>query len=272
MNRRVCFLGAVTAFVLAAAMPAQEHKKEGFTDTPILPGQKWRVHDPERPAPRVVRPGRKLGDPPSDAIVLYNGKDLSNWERFPPGKPTVWKAKRGYIESVPNTGDLATRDKFGDFQLHFEWSIPEVWGKSQWRGNSGIFIHHRYEIQILDSVDNPTYVDASSSAIYGQWPPLVNASRKASEWQSFDIVFHAPKFKDGQLVRAATVTVFHNGVLTHEKMEMLPTKHREVGQEIPIDGIGRPYEGIGPIRFQDHSTKFRFRNIWLRPLKGYDEP
>jgi hypothetical protein len=265
ISRRAWIPGAVAAVVLAGALLAQV-QKEGFTDTPVLPGQKWRVHDPDRPAPRVVTPARKIGDPPSDAIVLFNGRDLSNWEHYPPGEPTVWKVRKGYMESSPRTGDLMTRDKFGDFQLHLEWSFPKVEGKSQTRGNSGVFIHSRYEVQILDSYDNPTYVDGQSSAIYGQWPPLVNASRKASEWQSYDIVFHAPKFKDGELVAPATVTVFHNGVLTHEKKEFLgPTLHRKVATE-------SPYDGTGPIRLQDHATMVRFRNVWLRPLKSYDEP
>lgn len=259
--------GAVAAALLAGALVAQEKTKEGYSDTPVITGQKWRVHDADRPAARVVPPSKVCGAPPSDAIVLFDGKDLSKWEHYPvTGEPTLWKVKHGYVESTPHNGDLQTREKFGDFQLHLEWqNPPDPQRKGQDRGNSGVFIHSRYELQILDSYDNLTYADGQSSAIYGQWPPLVNASRKPGEWETFDIVFHAPKFKDGILEARATLTVFHNGVLTHEKKELLgPTLHKQVAQE-------SPYDGTGPIRLQDHGTLIRFRNIWLRPVKGYDE-
>ena len=136
--------------------------------------------------------------------------------------------------------------------------------KSQGRGNSGVFLHGRYEIQVLDSFENPTYPDGQASSIYGQWPPLVNAARKPGEWQSYDIVFHAAKFKDKEVEHLATVTVFHNGVLTHEKKEILgPTQHRQAAKE-------SAYDGKGPISLQDHGNPTRFRNIWIRPIKGYD--
>lgn len=267
IHRRAWAFAAVAAAVVIAGAPAQEQKREGYTDTPVIPGQKWRVHDSERPAARVVTPGKAYGAPPSDAVVLFDGHDLSKWKQFPTGELSEWKIRKGYVESAPKTGDLQTRDKFGDFQLHVEWSIPDLRGTGQMRGNSGVFIHNRYEIQILDSYENPTYADGQSSALYGQWPPLVNASRKPGDWQTFDIVFHAARFSDGKLTAPATVTVFQNGVLTHEKKELAgPTMHRQV------PAPETPYDGVGPIRLQDHGTTMRFRNIWLRPLTDYDTP
>jgi hypothetical protein len=265
MQRRVWLTGAAAVAVLAGALVAQDKKKEGYTDTPVITGQKWKVHDADRPAPTVVTPGREYGLPPSDAIILFDGKDLSKWQGGKGEAP--WKVENGYIECAPKTGDIQTKDKWGDFQLHIEWASPaEVKGNSQGRGNSGVFLHGRYEIQVLDSFENPTYADGGASAIYGQWPPLVNAARKPGEWQTYDIVFHAAKFKDGALESPATATVFHNGVLTHEKKDILgPTQHRNLAKE-------SAYDGKGGIRLQDHGNTTRFRNIWIRPVKGYDEP
>ena len=262
MKKTCASLTVVALF--AGALIAQDKKKEGYTDTPVITGQKWKVHDADRPTPPVVTPGAHPGEPPSDAIILFDGKDLSKWQG---GKgEATWKVENGYIECAPKTGDIQTKDKWGDFQLHIEWAAPaEAKGHSQGRGNSGVFLHARYEVQVLDSFENLTYADGQASAIYGQWPPLVNASRKPGEWQTYDIVFHAAKFKDGQVESPATVTVFHNGVLTHEKKEILgPTQHRQVAKE-------SPYDGKGGIRLQDHGNTIRYRNIWLRPIKGYDE-
>ena len=240
----------------------QDKKKEGYTDTPVITGQKWKVHDADRPVPAVVTPAAQVGAAPSDAVVLFDGKDLSKW-KGPKGE-AHWKVQDGYIEETKG-GNLQTIDSWGDFQLHIEWASPaEVKGSSQGRGNSGVFLHGRYEIQVLDSYENLTYADGQASSIYGQWPPLVNAARKPGEWQSYDIVFHAAKFKDGQVEKLATVTVFHNGVLTHEKKEILgPTQHRTLAKE-------SAYDGKGPISLQDHGNPTRFRNIWIRPLKAYD--
>jgi hypothetical protein len=256
------------ALVLAAGLTvgvvAQDKKKPGYQDTPQITGQKWKVHDSERPVPPVVTPGAKPGDAPSDAVVLFDGKDLSKW-KGPKGE-AAWKVENGYFEAVPKCGDAQTVDSFGaDFQLHIEWATPsEVKGDSQGRGNSGIFLHGRYEVQVLDSYENPTYPDGQASALYGQWPPLVNACRKPGEWQTYDIIFHAATYKDGQVEKPATVTVLHNGVLTHEKKEILgPSAHRTVAKE-------SPYDRKGPIRLQDHGNPTRYRNIWIRPLKGYD--
>lgn len=240
----------------------QDKKKEGYQDTPQIPGQKWKVHDSERPVPVVVTPGEHYGAPPSDAVVLFDGKDLSKW-KGPKGE-AHWKVQDGYMEETKG-GNLTTIDSWGDFQLHIEWASPaEVKGGSQGRGNSGVFLHGRYEIQVLDSFENPTYADGQASAIYGQWPPLVNAARKPGEWQTYDIVFHAAKFKDKEVEKLATVTVFHNGVLTHEKQNILgPTQHRQAAKE-------SAYDGKGPISLQDHGNPTRFRNIWIRPLNNYN--
>jgi hypothetical protein len=168
----------------------------GYEDTPFLPGQKWRVHDSKRPQPPVVTPASIPGNPPSDAVVLFDGKDLSKWRSAWTGGPARWKVENGYMEIVPGTGDIQTVEEFGDCQLHIEWMIPEdVKGSGQGRGNSGIFLMGRYEIQVLDSYENQTYADGMAAAIYGQYPPLVNACRKPGEWQTYDIIWIAPRFR-----------------------------------------------------------------------------
>jgi hypothetical protein len=154
----------------------------------------------------VVTPGAKPGNPPSDAIVLFDGKDLSHWtaETKHGPAPAAWKVENGYMEIVPGSGTLVSKEKFGDIQLHLEWAAPaSITGDSQWRGNSGVLIMNRYEIQVLDSYHNLTYADGQAGAIYGQWPPLVNAARKPGEWQTYDIVFEAPKFDGGKLKKPA---------------------------------------------------------------------
>ncbi len=217
------------------------------------------------PVPKVITPGVGTAAP-SDAIVLFNGTDLSQWVRDPDGTAPRWKVEDGAFMPVSGSGGLRTRQAFGDCQLHIEWRTPSVVaGEGQGRGNSGVFLMGRYEVQVLDSYENRTYANGQAASVYKQSIPLVNASRRPGEWQSYDIVFHAPKFKDGQLESPATVTVFHNGVLTHEKKELLgPTQHRTLAKE-------SAYDGKGPIRFQDHGNTTRFRNIWIRPIKGYDE-
>ena len=232
----------------------------GYTDTPMLPGLPYHVHDPERPHPRVVTPAAQAGGPPSDAIVLFDGKDLSMWTAQKP-----WKIENGYIEVVPGAGDLTTTEKFGDCQLHVEWAAPaEIRGNSQNRGNSGIFLQGRYEVQVLDSYENPTYADGQSGALYGQWPPLVNAVRKPGEWQAYDIVFEAPKFEGAQVVKPAALTVFLNGVLLHNRKELMgPTVHRALAKYTP-----QPTEDS--LVLQDHQNPVRYRNIWIRRLGTYD--
>ncbi len=220
-------IAAIAAMsLMTSAVRAAEGEKPsvGYTDTPMLPGGKWHVHDPDRPQPNVVTPAtfstqESPGRPPSDAIVLFNGTDLSKW-RTEKGQPSGWKVENGALVVPPkgteNGGDIWTKDEFGDCQLHIEFATPKPpKGDSQARGNSGVFFFGKYEFQVLDSYQNRTYADGSAASLYGQFPPLVNASRPAGEWQVYDIIFTAPQFKNGQLESPAYVTAFHNGVLVH---------------------------------------------------------
>ena len=250
----------------AAFAQTAEHKDRtlGYDDTPFLPGGKWRVHDVSRPRPAVITPGVGTASP-SDATVLFDGHDLSKWVTFVKGKETEpkWIVRDGYVEAVDGTGGLNTRQKFGDMQLHIEWAAPaKIEHSSQDRGNSGILFMGRYEIQVLDSYENPTYADGQAAAIYGQFPPPVNASRKPGEWQTYDIVFEAPKFEGGKLARPAFVTVFQNGVLMHNRQELLgDTPHAKLGA----------YQAHAPeetLQLQNHHTAVRYRNIWVRKLNG----
>jgi hypothetical protein len=246
----------------------------GYTDTPMLPGLPYHVHDPARPHPAVVTPAAQPGGAPSDAIVLFDGKDLSKWTsaKLDPANPTTsaapatWKVQNGYMEVAPRSGDIGTKEKFGDVQLHVEWAAPsEIRGSSQGRGNSGIFLQGRYEVQVLDSSNNPTYADGQAGAIYGQWPPLVNPARKPGEWQSYDIVFEAPHFENGRLTKPAYLTVFLNGVLLHNRKEISgPTVHRALAKYVPQP----PQDSL---MLQDHGNPVRYRNIWIRRLNGYDQ-
>jgi hypothetical protein len=249
--------------------PVAGDDRQGYTDTPQIPGQKWKVHDAARPRPRKVAPAATLGNPPADAIVLFDGKDLSQWTaRTREGQqvPPAWKVENGYIEIVPRTARLVTKEKFGDVQLHVEWLIPPGQeGAGQGHGNSGIELMGRYEIQVLESFQNLTYADGQAAAIYGQWPPLVNASRPPGEWNVYDIFFEAPKFDGEKLVKPAYVTVIHNGILVHHRQEILGRAiHRRVATYAPH----APEE---PLSLQDHGRPLRYRNIWIRRLKGYDE-
>lgn len=252
--------------------PAVNHDL-GFTDTPVLPGLPYHVHDPARPHPPVVTPAAQPGGPPSDAIVLFDGRDLSHWTNTRSsitragGTDQTWKLAGGYVEVVPGTGDLTTKESFGDCQLHIEWASPaEVKGNSQGRGNSGVLLMSRYEVQVLDSSNNPTYADGQAGAIYGQWPPLANATRKPGEWQSYDIVFEAPRFDGEKLVKPAYITVFLNGVVLHNRKESMgPMVYRQVAHYTP-----HPAEA--PLALQNHNNPVRYRNIWIRRLGTYDTP
>lgn len=247
-------LVSLAAAGLALAWATQS---PGYDDTPFLPGDQWRVHDSSRPQPRVVDAPADAA--PSDAIVLFDGSDLSAWTGQ--GGEARWKVEQGYME-VNGTGKIVTRQSFGDCQLHLEFATPaEVQGESQGRGNSGVFFFDRYEVQVLDSYRNPTYPDGQASALYGQFPPMVNASRPPGTWQTYDIVFQAPRFEGEELLSPAVVTVFHNGVLVHHAREMVgATSHRNVGRY-------SPHGPTGPIGLQDHGNPVRFRNVWVRPLE-----
>jgi hypothetical protein len=240
-----------------ASQPAAETPAEKPTDAPLLPGSTWKVHDPQRPAPVVVTPGLGAA-PPSDATVLFDGGSADAWTGADGGM--AWAVQEGAL--LAGGGNLATRESFGDCQLHIEWATPaEVHADGQARGNSGVFFMGRYEVQVLDSYENVTYADGQAAALYGQEPPLVNACRPPGEWQSYDIVFRAPRFEGGQLASPAVVTVLHNGVLVHHARELLgATRHAAVATYAP-------HEPQGPLVLQDHGDPVRFRNIWIRRLE-----
>ncbi len=242
---------------------AENKPSVGYDDTPILPGSNWHVHDGTRPQPPIITPGAPGTQPPSDAVVLFDGTDISKWV----GRDgeAQWKVENGYME-VTRTGDIQTKDEFGDFQLHIEWMAPaEVKGSSQGRGNSGVFLMGRYEIQVLDGYDNITYADGITASIYGQYPPLVNACRKPGEWQTYDIFLVEARFDGEKLVSPAYVTVVHNGVLVHHHQEIMgQTGHRN------LSSYKGPYSK-GPLRLQDHGDLVRYRNIWIREIKGCDQ-
>ena len=244
----------------------------GFKDTPMLPGLPWHVHDRDRPHPPVVAPGAAPGSAPSDAIVLFDGKDLSKWKSHasPISKggnsgPAEWKLRDGYMEVVKGTGDLVTKENFGDIQLHIEWSSPNPpTGSSQGRGNSGVFLMGQYEVQVLDPYENPTYADGQAGAIYGQWPPLANPGRRPGEWNVYDIIFETPRMDGDRLLKPAIITLLFNGILVQNHREAMgPTVYRKVAQY-----VGQPAEAA--LMLQNHNNPVRYRNIWVRRLRGYD--
>jgi hypothetical protein len=251
------FIGAV----IIACQGESPMESKAQSDIP------WKVHDPDRPMPPVIDPGPAgpQAPAPSDAVVLFDGTDLSLWEDAK-GNPARWKVEDGAMEVVKKTGSIRTKDRFGSCQLHVEWASPaEVSGESQGRGNSGVFLMEIYEVQVLDCYQNATYADGMTASIYGQYPPAVNACRPPGEWQSYDIIFHRPIFdEDGKLKRPAYMTVFHNGVLVQDHMELTgPTAHK----------ARPPYKAHAdklPISLQDHGNPVRFRNIWIRELPDRD--
>src|SRR5215204_3908468 len=263
-------ISATLLFVSAGALVAADATKPGYKDTPIIPGTKWHVHDSDRPHPPIVKPGERFshGAPaPSDAVVLFNGKDFSKWQSAKGGEVT-WKIESDYMEVTPKSGIIRTKDEFGDFQLHLEWATPsKVEGESQGRGNNGVNIFGRYEVQILDSYDNVTYADGQAGALYGQFPPLVNASKPPGEWQTYDIIFESPKWDEsGKLLRKGAMTVIHNGCILHHRTEL----HGRTGHRM-FGNYDKPDRTKGPIELYEHGNPVRFRNIWIRPLGEYDK-
>ncbi len=236
---------------------AQERAPIGYKDTPRLPDSDWLVHDADRPRPARVEPGQN-GGPPSDALVLFDGSGLEHWAAG--GGPAAWTLVDGAME-VNGSGSIESRQAFGDVQLHLEWMAPhEPDVTSQAKGNSGVFLMGRYEVQVLDSFANETYADGQAAALYGQFPPDVNACRPDRQWQSYDIVFRAPRFDGERLLEPALVTVIHNGVVVHHARKFLgATAHRAVAQ------YARHAERL-PIVLQDHGNRVRYRNIWVRQL------
>lgn len=252
MNRPLIL--ATVLCTLTSALPAQDTRR-------------WRAHDTERPKPRVVTPAATIGQPPSDAIVLFNGSNLDAWTGEG-GKPARWTVRDGYMETAPGAGPVMTRRGFGDVQLHVEWATPtRVQGNGQGRGNSGVIIMGRYEVQVLDSYGNQTYADGQAAAIYGQYPPLVNASRGPGEWQAYDIIFRRPRFaKDGRMTTPARITVLHNGVLVQDAETLWgPTQWLQ-------HGTYAAHPDSLPLVLQDHDNPVRYRNIWVRPIGDIARP
>lgn len=273
-------LRTLILLLAAATLLSGQNAPTGYTDTPLIPGTEWRIHDDARPRPPAITPGEfprgeRAGTPPSDAVVLFDGTDLSQWQSWKgplgygyvtrEGKgevgPPGWKVEDGAIVAV-KAGSLMSKEEFGDVQLHVEWASPkQPQGNSQGRGNSGVLLMGAYEIQVLDSYENKSYADGQAASIYGQYPPPVNASRPPGEWQAYDIIFEAPRWAFGKLVKPAYVTVFHNGVLMHHRKEMLgPMRHRRTTAYVE-----HPAEA--PLILQDHSNPVRYRNIWVRRLE-----
>ncbi len=280
MLKRQCCSGTWVFLALAAGVAGYLVYSQAFADEGPdwkkgLPQQyksKWLVSDDSRPLPTVVKPAATPGAPPSDAIVLFDGKDLSKWKKQGKDEAAGWKVEDGYFE-MNSSGSISTKENFRDVQLHIEWRAPTPpHGSSQGRGNSGIFLMDRYELQVLDSFDNVTYADGSAASVYSQHPPLVNACRPPGEWQTYDVVFRAPRFKDGKAVEGGRFTVFHNGVIVqHNAEDYGPTVYRALASYSAKDDVKE-----APISIQDHGDKqpVRFRNIWARKidLEGEAQP
>ena len=228
----------------------------GYNDTPKLPWCAYRVHDPDRPVPPRVDPGPTpvFSAPPPDALVLFDGKDLAQWQK------NNWRVVDGCLETV-GASNLTTTNSFGDCQLHLEWLAPANFQGALFdQGNNGVMLMGRFEIQIFESFNEKIYPDGQAAAVYGQTPPLVNACRKPGQWQSYDIAFTAPRFDGDRLVQPARVTVFHNGLLVQNNQEIYgATGHRILPQY-------SNKTNSGPLLLAGHHCPVRFRNLWLRRL------
>jgi hypothetical protein len=264
MKSKLCYLCLIT-FGLFSTGPF--YAQQGYVNTPpeVSPmPMKPEMTEIWNPEVKVVKPAAKLGDAPSDAIILFDGKNLDQWvSQRDPSKPAPWKiVNNDHMECVPRSGGIQTKMKFGDCQLHIEWSAPDsVESGGQGRGNSGVFFQNRYELQVLDSYNNRTYRNGQAASIYKDHAPLVNAMKSPLEWNVYDIVYTAVRFKeDGSVYAPARITVFHNGVL--------------VQNNVTINGITeyiglhmyKTAHGDDAISLQDHNNKTQFRNIWIRPL------
>lgn len=221
----------------------------------------WPSHDMRRPHPAPITPADAPAQPPVGAVVLFDGTSLDGWVGLD-GNPAQWHVHDGVLEVAPRTGDIQTVQHFGDVQVHIEWTVPvPVKGDGQGRGNSGVFLMGLYEVQVLDSYENPTYADGFAGSIYGQHPPAFNAMRQPGEWQAYDIVFRRPRFDAaGTLLTPARMTIMHNGVCIQNNVElvgltnwMCPTPYTAHANKLPL-------------RLQDHGDPVRFRNIWVLEL------
>jgi hypothetical protein len=263
----LCVIGIM--MLSAAATVAQNpQKKEPVQYVDTATGR-WMVHDESRPAPPVIKPGRcgiqeTPATAPSDAIVLFDGRDIANWTDEK-GQPSRWIIRDGYMESVKGAGYARTKQQFGSCQLHLEFATPaEVSGTGQGRGNSGVFLQGMYEVQVLDSYENKTYPDGQCGALYGRAVPLVNACCRPGQWQTYDIIYHRPVFDQaGKVVRKAVFAVLQNGVLIQDHVELQGGTGWN-GPHAVTDYV--PHGDKGPLMLQDHSNPVRFRNIWIREL------
>ncbi len=256
-NRCILFSTILATGIISSAFGAS-----GFYGDPPDATHPWAIHDMNRPKPVVVTPADKPGNPPSDAIVLFDGSNLDKWRSAKEGGgPAKWKVQDGYMEVVPGEGDIQTKDEFADCQLHVEWAAPtEIEGSSQGRGNSGIFLMGLCEVQVLDNHNNPSYADGYAGSVYGVNPAMANPLRPPGQFQVYDIVFRRPVFRDGKELDPGRVTVFINGVLVQDCTALEgPTGHMRRTKSAP-------FPAAGPLKLQDHRNPIKFRNIWYRKL------
>jgi hypothetical protein len=260
--RIISLLAVSVLFPVLATAESGQQLPGSSPDLSLVADGKWKVNDMSRPQPEKVAPKSEASlaasaKAPGDAIVLFDGKDLSAWN------PSQWKVENGYMEVVPKTAYLTSKQSFGSCHLHLEWwtENPPV-GELQMRGNSGVYMMTRYEVQVLDTYDNPTYADGIAGAIYGQTPPLVNPIRPPGQWQYYDIFFHRPIFDAaGKLTKPATETVIFNGVKVQDKTIIQ-------GNTSPGHRAGyETHPDTQPFSLQEHGCVVRFRNIWLVPIK-----
>ena len=273
--KRIVIIPALAAIALnlVAAQPPKNvevtiNGVAGFQDTPLQPDGKWHVHDPARPQPPIVTPGTSFSQqatPPSDAIILFDGKSLDNW-RDRKGNPAPWKIEDGAM--VATKSDIETTNELGDMQLHVEFCEPDPGAHAgQDRGNSGVFLMGRYEIQVLDCYNNKTYADGSTGGIYGQHPPLANVCKPPGEWQTYDIIFTVPHFDaEGKVTTPGYVTVIFNGVVVQNHQAIRGATNWKSPGKYTAHGL------TGPLALQFHNHPVRFRNIWARPITVVNEP
>jgi hypothetical protein len=247
MKNKIAFLLLLSSTALMAQVQNRESLDPKVTEV-------W------EPRAKKITPGAVAGEAPSDATVLFSGKDLNEWASLD-GSPAKWEVKEGAVTVVKATGDIKTKKMFGDIQLHIEWRSPAVVeGEGQGRGNSGIFLQERYELQVLDSYESQTYRNGQAGSMYKQHGPLVNATRKPGEWQVYDVVYSAPRFNEsGEVVIPAYITVLHNGVVIQN--------HTEIRGGTEYKGLPvYVSHGKASIKLQDHGNPVSYRNIWVREL------